>query len=100
MPFGLVGSKPAQASRRCRRRFVLTADRAAITEFIDAAEEEWVVDFAGTGLMATGIVSELDMADAVKLSLDGVGDIALHYLRMVDIVLEADVARARCRDDV
>ena len=100
MSLGLVGSKPAQASRRCGRRFVLAADPAAITKFIDAAEEERVVDLAGPGLVATGIVGELDMADAVELDLDGAGNIALHYLRMVDIVLEADVARARRRDDV
>src|ERR1700722_10916244 len=100
MPFRLVGSEPAQARRRRGRRFVFAADRAAITEFIDTAEEKRVVDLAGPGLVATGIVGELDMADAGKLSLDGVGDIALHYLRMIDIVLEADVARARRRDDV
>jgi hypothetical protein len=88
----------SSGQRRCSRGFVFASDRAAITEFIDATEEEWVVDLAGPGLVATGVVGELDMADAVKFGLDGPGNIALHYLRMVDIVLEADIARARRRD--
>src|SRR5208337_2269326 len=71
LPFGLIGSEPAQAHHRRGRRLVFAADPTAVTEFVDAAEQERVVDLAGPGLMAAGIVGELDVADAVELGLDG-----------------------------
>ena len=52
------------------------------------------------GLVAAGIVGELDVADAVELGLDGAGEIALHHLRMVDVVLELDIVGAGRGDDV
>src|SRR5512140_3404169 len=56
LPFGLIGSEPAQARRRRGRGFVFAADPAAVAELIDTAEEERVVDLAGPRLVATGIV--------------------------------------------
>src|SRR5271166_4022314 len=99
LPFGLVGSEPAEARRRRGRGLVFAADPAAVAQFIDAAEKERVIDLAGPGFVAPGIVGELDVADAVELGLDGAGEIALHHLRMVDVVLELDIGRTgRCDD--
>ena len=62
-------------------------------------EQERVVDFAGARLVAARIVGKLDMGDPAEILLDGAGEIALHHLHVVDVVLDEDVVRAGLLDD-
>src|SRR5271165_72151 len=100
LPRGLIGMQPVQPGRCRGARLVFAADPAGVAEFVDAAEQEEVVDLAGSGFVAAGIVGELDVADAAKLRLDGAGEIALHHLRMVDIVLQLQVVGTHGCDDL
>jgi len=62
-------------------------------------EQEVVVDFAGAGLVAPRIVSELDMRNTRQMRLDGAREIALHDLHMIDVVLNEDVVGADLVND-
>ena len=62
-----------------------------VAELVDAAEHERIVDLAGSWLVAAGIVGDLDVADAIEVALDRVHEIALHDLRMVDVVLQLEI---------
>ena len=61
--------------------------------------EERIVDLARPRLVPAGIVGDLDMRDAVEIRLDGAGEIPLHDLHVVDIVLEVEVFRAHAVND-
>ena len=71
---GSIGRKPAQA-RRGRGVAGLYSQpiQPRVAELVDAAEQERVVDLAGSRLVAARIVGELDVADAVELGLDACG---------------------------
>src|SRR6185312_1251109 len=69
---------PAQAFERSGARLVFASDPAAIADRVEVAEQEGIVDLAGTGLVAAGIVRELDMTDAPEMLLQGARDVALH----------------------
>src|SRR3569623_3365270 len=65
---GLRGM-PGQAFQRRGARLVFAADPAAIADRVEMAEQEGIVDLAGAGLVAAGIVRELDVGDAVEMLL-------------------------------
>ena len=62
-------------------------------------EQKWIVDLAGTGLVAAGIVGELDMGDARQMRLQAPRDIALHDLHVIDVVLDEQIARSHAGDE-
>jgi len=45
-----------------------------------------VVDLAGAGFMAAGDISNVDIADDVRVPPEGVDQIALHQLHMIDVI--------------
>jgi len=63
-------------------------------------EEERVVDFAAARLVAAGVVGELEMPNQVEVLLDRAGEVALHDLHVVDVVLQTEVGGADLLDDV
>src|SRR5438445_7843578 len=85
-PVRLGGSRecrvPSETVDRRRPRLVLASDPAAISDRVEMAEQEGIVDLAGAGLVAARIVGELDMGDARKMPLQGSRDIALHHLHV------------------
>src|SRR6476469_5333267 len=72
------GPVPSEAVDRRRPRLVFAAEPATIADCIEMAKQERIVDFAGTRLVAAGIIGKLDMRDARQVLLHGAGDIALH----------------------
>src|SRR3954451_22727214 len=83
--------QPAEARLGAVLRLVLAADPALVADPVDVAEEELVVDLAGAGLVAAGRVGELHVGDAREVRLDRRGEVTLHDLHVVDVVLEGDV---------
>src|SRR5689334_5923841 len=60
---------PSEAFDRRRPRLVFAADPAAITNSVEMAEQEGIVDLAGAGFVAAGVVGKLDMGDAGQVFL-------------------------------
>jgi hypothetical protein len=54
-------------------------------------EQERKIDFTGARLMTTGIVGQLNMTDAREIGLQRAGQIALHHLGVVDVVLQREI---------
>src|SRR5215203_4069337 len=82
---------PTEALDRRRPRLVFAPDPAAITNSVEMAEQEGIVDLAGTRLVAAGIIGKLDMGDAGQVLLHGARNIALHDLHVVDVVLHEQI---------
>src|SRR5258708_27231720 len=74
-------------------RLVLTANPAAIADLVEMSKQEGIIDFAGARLAAAGIVGELDMRNTHEMLLHRSRYIALHYLHVVDIVLNEQIVR-------
>src|SRR5438093_4049136 len=91
---------PTEALDRRRPRLVFAPDPAAITNSVEVAEQEGIVDLTRTRLIAAGIIGELDMRDAWQVFLQGARNVALHHLHVVDVVLHEQIARAYVRDDL
>jgi hypothetical protein len=51
-------------------RLVLATDPAAISDLIEIAKQERIVDFSGTRLVPPGIIGKLDMGDPIEVPLD------------------------------
>src|SRR5881275_3140238 len=83
---------PTEALDRRRPRLVFAPDPATITNSVEMAEQEGIVDLAGARLVAAGVVGKLDMGDARQVLLHGARDVALHHLHVVDIVLHEQIA--------
>ena len=66
---------------------------------VDMLVEVGIVDLARPRLVAAGIVRYLDMRDAAEVGLDGTGEIPLHDLHVVDVVLQPEIVRADALDD-
>ena len=81
-------------------RLVLRADPALVADAVEVLVEERIVDLARPRLVTAGIVRKLDMRDAAEVCLDGTGEIPLHDLHVVDIVLKIEVFRADAVDDI
>jgi hypothetical protein len=64
------------------------------------AEQEGIVDLSGAGLVAAGIVGELDVGDPAEMFLQAARDVALHHLHVVDVVLHEQIARADVADEL
>src|SRR5437764_15270029 len=78
---------PTEAVDGRRPRLVFAPDPAAITNSVEMAEQEGIVDFAGAWFIAAGIVGELDMRDAGHVLLQAALDVAVHHLQVVDVGL-------------
>ena len=70
-----------------------------VSDAVEMLVEEGIVDLARPRFVTTGIVRKLDMRDAAEVLLDGTGEIPLHDLHVVDIVLEVEVVRPDPVDD-
>ena len=84
---------PAEAGVGLGLRLVFGADVAFVAFFIEQLEQEGVVDFAGAGLVATGVVGDLHVRDARQVGLDGRAQIALHDLHVINVVLQVQIRR-------
>ena len=80
-------------------RLVLGADPAGVADAVEVLVEEGIVDLARPRLVAAGIVRELDMRDAAEVGLDGAGEIPLHDLHVVDVVLQKRLSEPTRVDD-
>ena len=60
---------PAETFDRVGPRLVFASDPAAIADRIEVPEQEGIVDLAGAGLVAAGIVRKLDMTDPPEMLL-------------------------------
>ena len=58
------------------------------------AEQERVIDLPRAGFVAPWIVRQLHMADFRKVLFDGRGQVALHDLHVIDVVLQLQVVAA------
>src|SRR3954471_15873331 len=85
--------QPAETLGRAGRRPVFGADPAVIAETVEMAEQERIVDLARARLVPAGIVGHLQAGDAAEVGLDRTGEIPLHDLHVVDVVLQIEVAR-------
>ena len=79
---------------RAGLRLVFRADPAGIADAVQMPVEEGIVDLARARLVAAGIVRKLDMRDAAEVLLDRPGEIPLHDLHVVDVVLQIEIVRA------
>src|SRR5438132_14280157 len=81
---GVEGQRgvPAETVDRRRPRLVFASDPAAVAERIEMPEQEGIVDLAGTGLVAPGIVGKLDMGDPSEMFLQAARDVTLHHLHV------------------
>src|SRR6516162_9932715 len=90
---------PAQACLGGGRRFVLAANPTVVANPVDVRKKKRVVDLSGPWLVASRIVRDLDMPDARQVLLQGRGELSLHPLRVVDVVLEEGVVGANRVED-
>src|SRR5438034_5167211 len=79
---------PAETIDGRRFRLVFAPDPAAISDRVEMPEQEGIVDFAGAGLVAAGIVGQLDVSNAAEMLLQAARDVALHPLHVVNVVLD------------
>ena len=91
---------PTEAFYGRRPRLVFAPDPATITNSVEMPEQEGIVDLARAGLVAAGVVGELDVRDAGQVLLQASRNVALHYLHVVDVVLHEQIARAHVRDEL
>ena len=59
-----------------------------------------VVDLAGAGFMAAGDISNVDIADDVRVPPEGVDQIALHQLHMIDVIQQLYIGRPYDPNDI
>src|SRR6187402_594586 len=79
---------PAEPVRGRGFGFVLAADPAVVANPLEELEQEWIVDLARTRLVAPGIVRELQVPNLGEVPLDRGGQVALHDLHVIDVVLQ------------
>ena len=65
---------------------------------LDSLENVEVVDFAGTGLVSEGVVSDMEVTDKVDILGDIADEIALGDLLMVNIEKHADCGTVHLAD--
>ncbi|QTK81675.1 Hypothetical protein AT6N2_L0801 [Agrobacterium tumefaciens] len=87
----LICFQPAKTCAGGRRRSIFAADPSFVTKFIQALEDEIVVDLARPRLMTSGIIGDLNVADSVLQALEGRDEIALHDLHVVEVILYQQV---------
>jgi len=71
--------------------FVFAAYPALVAQYVELLEEVGVVDFAAAGFVPSGVVGQLNVADAGQAVAQGVGQFALGALGVVDVELQAQV---------
>src|ERR1700747_3593602 len=69
--FQLIRTHPRQPFLRRIQRVVLTSDPAFVADGIEKAKQVVEVDLAGSGLIASRDICDLDVADAGKICADG-----------------------------
>src|SRR4051794_41051133 len=91
---------PAETIDRRRPRLVFASDPATIADRVEVTKQERIVDLAGAGLVAAGIVGQLHMRDAAKMLLQAACDVAFHDLHVIDVVLDKEIVRADIADEL
>jgi len=86
--------------RRWCLRLVFAADPATITDLVEITKQEGIVDFAGAGLVAAGVIGQLDVCDAVEMLLYSRGEVALHDLHVIDVILDEEIFRCHFGNDL
>ena len=72
----------------------------AVADLVEMSKQEGIIDFASARLVAAGIVGKLDMRNTREMLLHRSRYIALHYLHVVDIVLNKQIIRLDIGDDL
>src|SRR3984885_12311657 len=91
---------PPEAFDGGRLRFVFAADPAAISDLVEMLKQEGIVDLAGAGFVAAGVVGQLHMRNAGKVPSQGWRDISLHHLHVIDVILNEEIVRSDIGDDL
>ena len=89
-----MGLEPHQTGFGAGQWLVFATHPALIANAVQVIEQEAVVDFASARLMAARVIGQLDMVDVPQVRLHGAGQIALHDLHVVDVVLQEQVGAA------
>jgi hypothetical protein len=93
-PLSKVCARPAKPLGGAGGWLVLAADPARVALPVEEIEQERVVDLPRAGLVAVGIVGELNMGDPAFGPQEGSGEFALRALLVVEIAL---LPAKRCR---
>src|SRR5258708_13911701 len=91
---------PSEAFGGGSPRLVFASNPAAISDLVEIAEQEGVVDLSGPRFVAAGIVGELDMRDTGEMFLHRSRDVALHHLPVVNVILNKELFRLNFGDDL
>jgi type 1 glutamine amidotransferase len=91
---------PAQAVAGLARRHVFTPDPTRVAEAIDVVQQRAEVDRTRSRLVPSRHVGELQVPDARQQPFDRRGDVPLHDLHVVDVVLQLQVVRSDRVDDL
>ena len=67
------------------------ADRVAVADVVDGPQHERIVDLAGRGLVAAGMVGHLEIADQVVIFANIAREVSLADLLVVDVEEHLDV---------
>src|ERR1700738_1583790 len=81
-------------------RLVFAANPAAISNLIEISEQKRIVDLAGPGFVAAGIIGELDMGDTSEMFLQRWRDVTFHHLHVVNVILNEEVFGPDLGDDL
>jgi hypothetical protein len=70
---------------------IFAANPASIAEFVDEAEEIWVVDFTHIWFMSPRVSSDLKMANNLEMGANLLGQVTAHDLAMIQVHLQQQV---------
>jgi len=74
------------------RGLLFATDPAAISDLVEIAKQEGIVDLSGTRFVAAGIIGQLDMGDTRQNIFARFRAImALHHLHVVNIILNEEI---------
>src|SRR5438128_289471 len=91
---------PSEAFGGGGLRLVFAANPAAISDLVEIAKQEGIVDLSGARFVAAGIIGQLDMRDTGEMFLQGSRQIALHHLHVVNVILNKEIIGADIGDDL
>ena len=94
-----VSVRPAEPLFRSRQGNVFAADPPFVPHIVDGGEDIRVVDLACAGLVTPRRIGYLDVTDAAQILLHRGGQVSLHDLHVVHVVLQPQIVGANLVDD-
>src|SRR5215212_5099471 len=95
-----VRLEPAEAIGGFAARVIFAADKTAIAEPVEFAEQERIVQFLPIRLVTRGNAGDLDVADDGDHFSQPHGDVAMDDLAVIDIELKFEVGNLQVTDQV